>query len=194
MHKKPIFVKSRKTGKITKYNNILTYCYRDKNGQPNTNSTTNNKSSLSPTSILICCKQQSNHEVYNRVFKQKTNQTNDFLYCEGNKEIEAEYETQQKQKMGKLYDKRKNSVVSGVRAKNKEISICPLCGAKRKSSSKYCADCKRKKHEEKLNEGKTSKKCILCNKEHYRIFDTCSSRCTNKHRNIRKKLNSYEIE
>lgn len=190
IHKESIFAVSKKTNAITMYPNILTFCFRDKNGKPNTNSKTDGRCNPSPMEVLIICKQMAEEEPY-LLLKNKSNQTYEFYFCKQNPHIMKEYinqteNTKEKERVKKEAKKQKKQT--------KKTHQCQLCGKEYTIVSKYCADCKRKLHQEGSKKGREAKICVHCGKTHYRQHETCSTQCTNKLRKIRKKQECYEIE
>ena len=186
IHKRPIFKVSKTTGRVTMYENILACCYRDNYGKPNQNSKSATKSYVSPVNILILCKQANKDELYTSLLKTKDNPTSDFYFCQDAPSLMEQYQQQineeQDRKTSKAIEKKEKKKIC-------KVYKCQRCGKEYKNVSKYCADCNRKMHEEKLSSGKTVKECTCCGKQHTRSHPTCSTQCSAKLRNIRKNVN-----
>lgn len=183
LHKEYIFAVSKRTGKITMFPNILTFCFRDNNGQPNKSSKTAGRCSPSPTDVLTICKQSCGDEKYTTL-KEKHNQIYNFFFCKDTPRIMDEY---LKQLDLKNEEKKKKKEKEKEKREVKRMHTCQSCGKEYAIASKYCADCRKKLHEEKLKQGKSVKICTHCGKEHTRAHDTCGTQCTNKLRKLRKK-------
>lgn len=183
LYKEYIFAVNKRTGEVIMFPNILTFCFRDKDGLSNKSSKTAGRCNPSPTDILIMCKQSSGDEKYLSL-KEKHNQTYNFFFC---KDSPQTMETYLKQLDKKNEEKKKKKEEERKKREVKRMHACQSCGKEYAVVSKYCADCKKKLHEEKLRQGKPVKTCTCCGKEHTRAHDTCSTQCTNKLRKLRKK-------
>lgn len=183
LYKEYIFAVSKRTGEVIMSPNILTFCFRDKDGLPNKSSKTAGRCNPSPTDILVMCKQSCGDEKY-LPLKEKHNQTYNFFFCKDSPQI---METYLKQLDKKDEEKKKKKEEERKKRKTKRMHTCQSCGKEYAIVSKYCADCKKKIHEEKLRQEKPVKTCPHCGKEHTRAHDTCSTQCTNKLRKLRKK-------
>lgn len=183
IHKKPIFKVSKRTGKITMYKNILSCCYRGDD-----NSTINFKkrtTGLYPIiQVLTICKQSAKDTLYSSLLKNKQHATYEFHFCE-DEQLMISYKAQLELEKDKKLEKINKSKES---KKVQKVHKCQRCGKEYKNVSRYCADCNRKAHEEKLNQGKTKKECTYCGKQHTRSHPTCSTQCSAKLRNIRKNV------
>lgn len=187
IHKKPIFVRNRKTGEITRYESVLIYCYRNTIDKQNIKKLSDISFPPSPVDVLIHIRCQLNDERYTSVYKKPAIKGSDFFFVQKNNELQKEYRLQKREKMKLVRKKSKKKSTIGAKNRYVESGVCKTCGGKCKKIIGECSDCRRKTKENEAMNGKIKKICVVCNKEHYRNFDTCSTQCTQKRRNIRKK-------
>lgn len=148
-----------------------------------------------------CCNE---HEVniidgYNMAMRFKTNDKKFIrvnkskfeIHFETEIEFDGVYENRyHKQSPTKKKQTPKNRKKSKVKP---QVKTCSVCGKVITSVVGVCADCKRKKEEEKNNANREKKICLECGKEHYRGNSPyCSNNCANKARNKRKNKKKEE--